>query len=1420
MFMKTRRRKRQTPRLFKQKRFFLAIGIGLLVGLGIYGLHRIQVRRQSNTLLERARLFAEDKKYTESLELYKQYALFRPQDSTATIERIAALEEAIKTTPQLTRQIIPLYESLLTFDPDQHEQRLKLAGWYTRFQDYTSARKHLIFLAESNLPVISDDPEVFVLLARGYWSEQNFTSAREYFQKAIEKPKASETTFFEYAVMIRESRAERAALDADKILQNLITVRPQSIEARLARSNYRERYNDRRGAREDIAFAYQNLPGANEHVNLVLQYVQYLVQDSDWKAARVALDRARQTHPNELSLVLALAEVMARTGDFAGAQEQLRAAATKLPDGDPQLLNIGDRLIDVHDRASARSIAQRLNGEGFLNTASGYLAGRSAAIEGDWPSAVPNLQVASQQFEQNQTVLAVKAYLALARCYELANNLDLQDEAFANVLRLDPNLFGARMGRAGTLARLGKLADAAEIYQALALTSPEARLQLIRIRFSQVLAEPESKRDWAPFDQAFGAGTVPVEAVVLKASSLHFRGKADEATAALSTLVKEPRAPASAWSTLALLQGLKGGDECFLTLDQADKTIGISPELRLARAQLLARKPTEAAIGAIVALGTAIEKLPIADQFKLKLGLGQLLVALQKPAEARSLLEAAAKLSPFDLLSRSLLLDVAMLLKEPKLAESTLQEIRKIDGELGPTFIVNDVAYALRTTPKPTTDELAAWNMKLNLARNKRPNWGRLSAMLGDVAVLADRKEEAIAQYRFAIEQGERSDLLIKRTVKLLMERQAEGEAMQVLARAANAGGLSDDLQKQWNLFQSANLAKKDLSLEWAQGNEMAKSKNYLDHLLRARVFVTNNMLKEAQSALGQAREANPNSPEVYALIVRFLVLTKQDAAAKEWATTTRALFANPKTPQPADPTQLPLALAVIAELTQDYPEAEKQYQKLRELRPTELAWLEKLYHFYQVSKHPAKAEQLLNEIVQSDQGHFVRWSRRIQAVNMAGSTENYKDLPKALELLDRNLADGNNDAVDVRTRAFLQGADPSQRKNAIRTLLSSASRAPFTPEDLFHLARMQQHSGEVKDAIQSLQESTRKIALAQPEALALLAKLLIENDDAAAAKSVIARLKLLAPNSWLAASEEARYLVATRDSAGAYRVIAACPACQTPQGKLEFAAPHLEKLGLLPEAESMFKAWLAFAESENKPDAHIPLFLFYTRQHEGIKAIILARKYEKKLSPGTTARLYSAAVYCKPLALVPAAEQATWREVIFAVEKWVSVRLEQSPNNEELLCASAELADYAGRTNDAITLYEKALPLLSQSLRPSIQNNLAYLLAMHQPQNADRALEQINEAIGRRGLLPGLLDTRALVHNALRHNEEALQDVNAAIWGEPKPDYYFHLAMICDRLDRADAKKSALEQAKKAGLTKQNLHPLEWPIYDRFLPK
>jgi tetratricopeptide (TPR) repeat protein len=247
-------------------------------------------------------------------------------------------------------------------------------------------------------------------------------------------------------------------------------------------------------------------------------------------------------------------------------------------------------------------------------------------------------------------------------------------------------------------------------------------------------------------------------------------------------------------------------------------------------------------------------------------------------------------------------------------------------------------------------------------------------------------------------------------------------------------------------------------------------------------------------------------------------------------------------------------------------------------------------------------------------------------------------------------------------------------------------------------------------------------------------------------------------------------------------------------------AAGLLEELKQPAAAEQLYRRLVPLSRSPEV--GKLILAQFLARQKRVGEALDLCDKAWPKLAPEMVAQVSVLVLYAGPT------EQRCAR-----VARSVEGALEKQPESIALLLHLAAVRNFQGRFDDAGQLYRRALRLNER--HALALNNLAFLLALQEGKAAE-AQSLVARAIAVRGPVPGLLDTRGVVHLALGRTDQAVKDLQVAVAERPSAAGYFHLAQAHHRQNKLALAVAALEKAKGLGLEEKDLHPLERPAYRR----
>ncbi len=1415
--MARRRSPLQPNRMLKRRRLLVilgvSVGVAILAGLA----YAVQTNRQAPNFLRLARAAAEEREYAISVKFYEQYLGYQPGNAEIMGELAGVYEDQARSSlarpgeaKRLFDEATREYERALAYDGGRNGDRRKLAKLYIGLQKYGDGRKHVTRLLSAT--EFKSDPELYELLAA--CDAHNPAEAARHLRTAVATKTAPVDTYLRLAYLLkRDVNTPESQAEADEVMRQMVTQdRPTDLAARLARARYYLATNRRAEAQADIRFAFEKLPDGRNDPDVVLTHAD-AVAGVDLNEARSILQAGLANRPNHPTLALGLAEVESRAGKKAEAVQLLTKLAGGLPDTDPALADVADRLFDLAD-PSAAAVAKRATEVPALQPLAGYFDGRAKLSAGDWPAALPLLSKAVNDIANLPPVkrkqgMRLKAQLGVAACYAQAGDVRSELAAFQEAVKIDGASIAARLGVAEALAKLNRPDDAAQVYRGIEQASPTAQLATARAKLADAFRQPPTnpRRFDAFWDRVGKTGPYPPELLPLVANAHLAGGDAAKAEQLLDAAVRTSPT-AQAFVALAAVRSAKGVEAAVEVLDAAEKKLGPTPDVRMARAAVLARDPAANA-KAIAALADA-PALPAADRLRLQEGIGELLLAVGKGSEGVALLKAVVQERPFDLNVRLNLFDWAASNRDTALRDAMLTDIRRIDGPDGVVTTATEVTGELRATENPTHDQIAAMTARLTDAYKRRDTWARLPYLLGVLARKDGRAEEALEQFLAAIERGERSEGLVRDVVGLLVQRQRYSQAVDVLNRLRTSSiGLPPELERQYRLLASLTADNPTDAISRLLSAEAAASKSYQDHLVRGLALARLKQPEDAKKAFDLAESLAPDAVEVYVTRGRGLLAGGGTPADVEAVIGTAE--ANLKKGKPA---AVPFAVGQLRELQGDVKRADEEYRKAWRANPADAAAPRLLYDLHQRANARPTAVAVLDEAVRTGPADVARWARRTKALTLVDAPRGDRAVPDAVRLVQENLAAGQH-LDDVRAVAFVQARDPFQRRKAMADLTATAGRGPFPPDDAFRLALLQLQAGDLDAADLALADATRSGLLANPAHLALQARVQCERNDTVGARRTVDRLKLAAPNQPVTVVEEARLLAKT-DRTRATALVRGLPAVGTAAQKTRLLGQILETVGLPDAAETLYTE---YAQGKDDPDtAHLPLAECQVRRGKAEAAIKLALDKRAAAPPAATARVLIDALRSRPEGLVPEAQKAAWRATADEVEQFVRTHADRDPKSAEWLACKAEIADARGRYAEAIRLYTAALGQDPKDLRGRLLNNLAGLRAVFDNDGSDDCLRLANEVIAEIGSEPSLLDTRALVRLKAGQLDAAADDLDAARLLSPSAVYPFHQAVVFDKKGATDQRDRAVALARKRGLKKESLHPLEWPDFDRLI--
>jgi tetratricopeptide (TPR) repeat protein len=1393
-------------RTVRKGRLLTVLGAFALLGVGTVLAHEVQFRRQAGLLAAQADGVAATNP-ASALPIYRQYLNFRPRDVEVMGRYVETLERAATKRDRDQVALIDAYEKFLLLDESQTDVRKKLIGLLMKYGSnenarmfYSNARMHLNKLKDLEGKPFETDPWLYESFAKcelGESKYQNLKKATDYLEEAVKRGAGPESQYLLAGLLRFDDKSPPALQRADEIMKVLVAERPNDPVARLASLRYWRACDQPEKAKADVEFLRASAGKAGADVLLAVANVD--LQDNKLDAAKALLAKGVEEFQDDVRFKLNLTNVLIRLNQSKDAVKLLSDSLPHLRPGEPVYLQVLDKLIDLGQTQTVTAALPSLDKDEAAKPHADYVRARLALKTGDWAVALGHADACADVINRMPDFAGCGSLLQ-AHGHALAGNPDAQLAAATAALRQDRTLSSAKVLQGEAYERLGQYGRAAEAFRDVRTTVAGAKLSLVKaMLFDQLTREPKA-RSWRDLEAELAGPTLDADLTVVRAQMLVAQNQNGEAVRAVEAAVEKFPRHVGLHVARAQLRSTTANPAAGLAaLDEAEKACGDAVEFRLTRASLLTRDPATATTPRLTAVGEKVDGFNANDRYRIWYALGETFVSLSRPAEAETFFRKAADLAATDLPSRIALFDLACAKPDFAKANAVAEEFRSIEGANGPTYVVCKTIAELPSLDRKKPGRAVELRRAVEAVKPRKEGWGRLYAVLGDLNEILGNADGTVENYVKAIERGDRSKALLAKTHQLLTQRRQYEQANAILARAGRLAGPTDVVK--WGSAWGLATADPKAALDTLDPN----SRKPGEQVLRAQLFVLIGKPQEAEAAFREALDiTRGEAADIWVSFVRFLVSAGRPDDA-------RKAYNEAKTkvkPVEGTPSVVPFALGLCLEAMGDYKGAEEKYRAALAAGGESHLPLAQLANLYQRLGRRADAESLLTTALRTESAAPNRRQfRRQLAVSKVSHATGYQFLPEAVALVEENIAEANQ-IEDIRAKALILAVDATRSGQAKDLLLDTAKRFPLTAEENALLARLCLAENDPAQAETYLLAATRTPNVV-PEHLALLARVQSQLDKAVPAKATVDKLKLLAPASWDAAAESARLAARAGDKTTAAKTMLAHSYATDPGVSARTVAPFLEEIGCLPEAEAQFERAL---KETNAPTRHTYLAGYYLRHGQPQKAIDLAMAFATKpdVPVDITCRILSGAVHSR----AGRKSDAAWDRSVADVRAFIKSHVEKWPNNAGVRYAEAELADAEGRYDDAIAAYEAALAI--QPGNAIYENNLAFLLAVHGPANSNRPLELIESVIRKMGPAPTSLDSRAVVHTAAGRPLDAIKDLTVALQLSQNPVYRFHLAVAYDKANNPRMRDAAMTLALADKLTREKLHPKEWPTFDR----
>ncbi|HYT87192.1 MAG TPA: tetratricopeptide repeat protein [Gemmataceae bacterium] len=1417
-------------------RFFACLlGALVLSGVGVNFLHAFQVQRNAGALRKYADRAEEQGQLDKAADYLKRYLTLVPGDIDARARYGLALETVAKS-PRERLSALFVFDDVLRRDPQRTEIRRKAVDLALSLRRFSDAEFHLNTLRTAS----PDNGELEYLSGRCEEGLGQFAKAAAWYEKAIKHAPKQIESYTHLADLWRHRLNMPRRTDA--LMNKLITANA-SAEAFLARARYyreratqeedtaeplpasaagvvavvvsplspltltastarltvksvREELLDRAG--RDVAEACRLAP---ENPEAFLDAANLALLQNQTDAARKHAQRALHLRRREARTYNLLAGIELQSGHKDKAIDWLRAGLKELPGEGELVWTLADLLVDQKDQTEVVKLIETLRKGGTARGPVEYLEARLLLNQGKWLEASQALE-GSRSLLTRWPALSKQADLLLGLCYEQLGDADRRYAAYRRAVNADPFWIPASLGLAQSLVALRKFDDALQIYDNLIPRAPGARIMVARVKILKNLDLPRPQQRWEDVEQLLdeSAQILPnaLEVVGLRVEMLAAQDRLKQASEVLEKARETHVDKVEWWTTRAVLAQRQKLETPLAILDEAEKKLGDRVELRLARAGYWAQQGGKEAVPALDQLARGADKFNPQDQERLLRGLAAAYARSGASALAEALWRELAQRHPDDLGLQTILFDLALQAGDTETVKRVVARLEKIEKTDGILWRYGKAAALIARAQTGDRKGLDEARRLLATVAARRPAWSRLAISQGRVEDLQGNAEGALGHYLRAIDLGERTPDVVRRTLQLLYQRQRYTDASEVLRKFTERQSLSGDLQ--W-FAADLSLRAKDhgRALDLAQKAVAANPKDYREHIWLAQVLRAVGKQAEAEPVLRQALRLADDVPETWVALIEYLVSSgKKKEAEAELPKARNKLEA-----------KAPLAVAQCHEMLGEQESARKLYEGNLAAKGDDVAALQVAASFYLRSKQLREAEESLRRIIQlkDKKPAEAAAARRFLAVVLMTSPRDHKQRREDLAALGF-LSEGGparqptqEDVADRRTRALVLAAQNrrGEREQALQIMEGIAKTEPLTAGDHFFLAELYQRTGNWPKAQVHLRNWVSKEG-DNPTSLAHYTHALLRHDEVEAAQSWVAKLAEKEPKSLRTAEMKARVLVRREKGDEAAALLEAH--VKENDAHAGIVAILLEQLGQSKSAEKMYRQWVAASKS---PETVLALAEFLGRQKRVPEALDLCAK-AWETCPADRVALAS-------LGILDAGKGADehYQQVARSLEE----AIRKNPKMTSLTRYQATLRSLRGSFQEAEKTFRQAL---AQNPRDATaMNNLAWLLAF-QPSKGAEALELIQQALDIVGPVPAALDTRAVIYLALGRKDQAVKDLEEVVAASPTAAHYFHLAQAWHAAGKRDRALNALLEAEGRGLAESVLHPLERDAYRRLL--
>ena len=1391
------------------------VAASLIVGVML--LHGWQVKSTANGMKKRAETAYQEGKMAAAERFYTYYVHYRPEDAKAYSKLALLVADGAKmsgSNPRSQRRAFFMLEQATRQDPEDLDVRSRLVDFSMKIHRMTDAQDHLKKL----IAAFPEKYDLRVKLGKCQVATEHFREAIISFQEVVGRDQSNIEAYVELANLFHDRLDD--AEQANAMMMQMVTANSGSAKAYLERGRFRRKIEELEDAQKDINRALEISP---EDVDVLVAAGQVSVDKEDYDTAREYLDRARDLHPDNEMVHQQLAVLNVTVGRTADAIEGLQKAMEKGSEDPHTMLSLADLQLKKGNLDAVRQTVKKMEQAGYRPEILKYFEARIQAAEGQWRDA----SIALQQLRTKVAgwpEFRTQVDLFLGACYEQLRLTDRQMDMYQQVLNDDATSVPARLGYASALFRNGKLDQASAEYEKLRKKiGDEDFLKLFAVRndlFQLILTRierlPEHERDWTELEKFIDEldkveGIEKAQKTLMRAELLAKKGDPKKARQLVAAASRAEPKQLTLWLALAKLAAMDEGAEAGLkVLEDAVKQVGDSLAVRLTRADLAVRLEAAEAKNVLATLATNTKNLSKAEKARLWRGLGVAYYRLRDRQKAKHYWELVSDARPKDVRNLLTLFELARESgKEAEVKKATENVVEQLGPRSSESYYCQASELVWRVH-KELDDKRSLTRAKqlLKNAAETRPSWHEVARLEGEIALLENNQEEAIAALGRAAELGPVSPVYLGQLVRLLYIHGRYDEARDVMARLGQRE-VSLTMRK-LEAELSYRLGDFDQALELAE-KAVTDSRNPTDFLWYGQLLARAGKFVEAEAALRKTLELDAMVSEAWPTLVALLVQNKKEDEARQLTMKAQVTLPEDRTP---------LVLAQCYQVLGDLGLAEQHYLSAVSYDPENLSVIRSVARFYLATGRGRQARQFLDQILkltgrdpEKYQEQLV-WARRSLARVLAAEGT-WRQLQEAMKLLDRNAGDGKIGLEDLRLKAAIL-ASRSERRSQTEAIdlfkeIRDERNEKLTPQEQFQLARLYEKTNSWTQCLDEM----RQLLNREPENVGYLSayiEMLLRRDRPTnAILPWFAKLEKLAPNTAATTVVNARLLVKNGETDKAVAMLKGLiprPLPDKQLGQLRQVAQLLEDLKQIEAAKEML-AELA----ERAPAGNLVLADFLGRHQTLEDALNQCQVALDEDVPVTAVIPVISGILHSHRGKINAGQ-------FDRVRSWFDRALEEAPNAKNIQLQLAGFHDLQDNHAEAVAVYRNFLkrPDVTDREKAIVGNNLAFFLAAGEKKGKE-ALEMIDESIEILGPSPELLDTRAMAHLALGKPKEAINDLREAIKDSPSGIMNFHLALAHEAAGDKNSASRALKVAQENyQLSYEEVPKIERASYQRLI--